>query len=200
MSGAEIAMLAMAAIQIGAGVAKDAKARKARRDYEVPDALKQSLALAKIQAADPNAPGYTQAKGNIDLTTANQLFAAQTAGNVGQNIQSLAAGQTAGYNELARMNAVSQQEDFVRLQQSLGSMADRQDLAYQLNYFAPNADERRQGENMVGAGVQNAFNVYSLSQYGRPTYTRQYQDTGMIARQAAQFNLTAANKYKWGAN
>lgn len=200
MSGAEIAMLAMAAIQIGVGVAKDAKAKKARRDYEVPDALKQSLALAKIQAADPNAPGYTQAKGNVDLATANQLAAAQTAGNVGQNIQSLAAGQTAGYNELARMNAASQQEDFVRLQQSLGSMADREDLAYQLNYFAPNADERRQGENMVGAGMQNAFNAYSMSQYRQPAYGRtSYNGNNISAQQAAAYN--AWQKYpRWGAN
>lgn len=128
-----------------------------RPEYELPPALRESLALAKINVADPNAAGYGQAKEQADLTLANQLAAAQQQGNPQESIQSLAASQQKTMRDLEMYNQQSQQQDYASLQGELGKLQQAQDLQFQMNEFAPYADQSQQSKNIIGAGLQNLY-------------------------------------------
>lgn len=198
MTGAEIAAiggLLVSVAQMGVGIAKEAKAKKARKNYRPPEALTQSLALAKIQASDPLMPGYNQAKGNIDANTANALMAASRLGGGQQSVQSIAAGQNAAYRNLAQMNEESQYRDYANLSGQLGNLANAQDMMYQINTFGPAADMYREGRDMTGAGLQNAFGA--LSTYsGNLGGAR--RTSGQPSNDQLQAALAIANAYNRG--
>lgn len=128
-----------------------------RPEKEIPPALRESLALARINVADPNAPGYGQAKAQTELTLSNQLAAAQMQGNPQESIQALASAQQKSMRDLEMYNQQSQQQDYASLQGELGKLQQAQDLQWQLNEFAPYADKSQQSKNMIGGGLQNIF-------------------------------------------
>jgi len=130
-----------------------------RPEYEIPPALRESLALARVNVADPNAPGYGQAKMQADLTLSNQLAAAQQQGNPQESIQSLAGAQQKSMRDLEMYNQQSQQQDYASLQGELGKLQQAQDLQFQMNQFAPYADKSQQSKNMIGGGLQNIFSA-----------------------------------------
>lgn len=128
-----------------------------RPEYEIPPALRESLALARLNVADPNAPGYGQAKAQADLTLSNQLAAAQQQGNPQESIQALAGAQQKTMRDLEMYNQQSQQQDYAGLQGELGKLQQAQDLQFQMNEFAPYADRAQQSKNMIGGGLENLF-------------------------------------------
>lgn len=128
-----------------------------RPEYEIPDALKQSLALAKINFQDPNMPGYTQAKEVIDLQTANLIRGAQEAGNAQQSIQQIAEAARIGSSDLARMNAEDQRRDQSELNQVLGKVAEAEDMQFQINEFGKFQDQSQRFADIFGAGLENVF-------------------------------------------
>lgn len=156
-----------------------------RPEYEIPDALKQTLALAKIRASDPYAPGYSQAKSNVDLSTANLINAAP---NKQESLGMIAGAQNAAYRDLAEMNAQSQYQDEMNLQQALGDYAKAEDLAFQMNEFGPYADRAQEGRNVVGAGLENLFTAADqyamIGEDGKPKakQTNQPLNWGLIIK------------------
>ena len=130
-----------------------------RPEYEIPPALRESLALARLNVADPNAPGYGQAKAQTELTLSNQLAAAQMQGNPQESIQALASAQQKSMRDLEMYNQQSQQQDYASLQGELGKLQQAQDLQFQMNEFAPYADKSQQSKNMIGGGLQNLYNA-----------------------------------------
>ncbi len=128
-----------------------------RPEYEIPDALKQSLALAKINFQDPNMPGYTQAKEAIDLQTANLIRGAQESGNATQSIQQIAEAARLGMSDLARMNAESQNLDQDKLNQVLGQVAQAENMQFQINEFGKFQDQSQRFADIFGAGLENVF-------------------------------------------
>lgn len=128
-----------------------------RPEYEIPDALKQSLALAKINFQDPNMPGYTQAKEVIDLQTANLIRGAQESGNAQQSIQQIAEAARLGSSDLARMNAEDQRRDQDQLNQILGKVAEAEDMQFQINEFGKFQDQSQRFADIFGAGLENVF-------------------------------------------
>lgn len=128
-----------------------------RPEYQIPDALKQSLALAKINFQDPNMPGYTQAKEVIDLQTANLIRGAVDSGNAQQSIQQIAEAARLGSSDLARMNAEDQRRDQDQLNQILGKVAEAEDMQFQINEFGKFQDQSQRFADIFGAGLENVF-------------------------------------------
>jgi len=128
-----------------------------RPEYKMPEAVRQSLALAKVNVANPYSPGYSQAKAESDLTMANQLSAAQQQGNPMEAIQTIAAGQQKANRDLQMYNEQDQKTDISNFQGELGKVAQAQDLMFQMNEFAPYQDKSQQSKNMIGGGIENIF-------------------------------------------
>lgn len=152
---------------IGAGQAIGgfAKTLRKRPEYDIPEGAKQALAIAQAQAADPNMPGYSQAKDQIDLATANALDVARQTGAAAYGTQAAVAQAQAANRELAGMNETAQRADIQNLQGAQMAMADRQDLQFQMNKFAPYADAVQEGRDMFGAGLENIVNSQTLSAF-----------------------------------
>jgi hypothetical protein len=128
-----------------------------RPEYKMPEAVRQSLALAKMNVANPYSPGYSQAKAESDLTAANQLNAAQQQGNPMEAIQTIAGAQQKANRDLQMYNEQDQKSDVSNLQGELAKVAQAQDLMFQMNEFAPYQDKSQQSKNLIGGGVENIF-------------------------------------------
>lgn len=153
-----LTMLTLAQGVVGLGQTIGGALSGAKRpEYELPPALRESLALARINVANPYSPGYRQAKAQSDLTMANQIAAAQQQGNPQESIQTIAAGQQKTQRELEMYNEQDQKQDVSNLQGELGKLQQAQDLMFQMNQFAPYADKSQQSKNMIGAGLENMF-------------------------------------------
>lgn len=151
-------MLTLAQGVVGLGQTIGGALSSAKRpEYELPPALRESLALARINVANPYSAGYGQAKAQSDLTMANQIAAAQQQGNPQESIQTIAAGQQKAQRELEMYNEQDQKQDISNLQGELGKLQQAQDLMWQMNEFAPYADKSQQSKNMIGAGLENLF-------------------------------------------
>ena len=159
-----------------------------RPDYEIPPALRESLALARLNVADPNAPGYGQAKAQADLTLSNQLAAAQQQGNPQESIQALAGAQQKTMRDLEMYNQQSQQQDYAGLQGELGKLQQAQDLQFQMNEFAPYADKSQQSKNMIGGGLQNLYNAGDMFAQ-MDMIKKQYSQTATSPAKSSMQNL-----------
>lgn len=128
-----------------------------RPEYEVPEALEQSVALARIRTQDPYAPGYTQAKENLDLAAANALYTAQQSGNAQIGLGEVVGRTEAGYRGLQEMNIEDQARDVRDYESSLAQLAEAQDMEYQMNEFAPYAQRYQESRDVLGAGLENVM-------------------------------------------
>ena len=151
-------MMALAQGAVGLGqVIGGAFSSAKRPEYKMPEAVRQSLALAKMNVANPYSPGYSQAKAESDLTAANQLQAAQQQGNPMEAIQTIAGAQQKANRDLQMYNEQDQKSDVSNLQGELAKVAQAQDLMFQMNEFAPYQDKSQQSKNMIGGGLENIF-------------------------------------------
>mgnify|MGYP006910134126 FL=1 len=182
-------MMALAQGAVGLGqVIGGAFSSAKRPEYKMPEAVRQSLALAKMNVANPYSPGYSQAKAESDLTAANQLQAAQQQGNPMEAIQTIAGAQQKANRDLQMYNEQDQKSDVSNLQGELAKVAQAQDLMFQMNEFAPYQDKSQQSKNMIGGGLENLFGaggqlaemdllgkIYGESPVGTPSGVSQSQ-------------------------
>jgi len=144
----------------GAGQMIGSMAKKAKRpEYQMPDALRQSLALAKMNVGS-RAPGYSQAVDQANLVTANQLGAVQ---NRTEAVQGIAGAQQAQMRDINRMDAESERQDQLNLQNTLSQVAQAQDQEFAANELAPYQDAAREKRDMFGAGMENIFGALKLA-------------------------------------
>lgn len=135
-----------------------------RPEYEIPDSLRQSLSLAKAAFLDPKMSGYEQAAESIDMQTANQLAAATQGGRGAESVAALAGQQQAAYRDLEAQNQLSQDRDRAGLTSELAKVAQAEDMAWQMNEFAPYKDKAQRSADVFGAGMENV--VGALDDYG----------------------------------
>ena len=126
-----------------------------RPEYEIPESLRQSVALARLKVQDPNAPGYSQAREQLDLTAANALYAAQQSGGAQIGLGEVVGQTEAGARHLQQMNVEDQARDVERYQSSLGELAQAEDVQFQMNEFAPYAQRAQESRDVFGAGLEN---------------------------------------------
>lgn len=144
---------AVGAAQLIGGVIGRFAGKRPKR--EIPQSAREALAISKLQAASPYAPGYGQAREGIEVATANALAAAQASGNPAAAVQGIVGQQQAASRELTAQNLQYQAGAQQRLQGALGAMAEEEDRQFQINEFAPYADRARLSEDLIGAGVTN---------------------------------------------
>lgn len=125
--------------------------------YEIPDAAKQSLALASSAFADPRMPGESQAYSRIGSAYSNYLRSAGETSNSLGGLASAQANTNRAYGDLATQSAAHQEGDRSRLMSNLGTYAQYQDAQWQMNKFSPYADAYNEGRERIGAGQQNLF-------------------------------------------
>lgn len=128
-----------------------------RPDYEIPETVRQSLALAEMKFADPEIAGYDQAKANLDISAANAVQGAIQSGTGSEALGGIVGQQEQGYRQLAAMGAQQQEADFAGLQQSLNNFAAYEDMEYQMNEFAPYAQKFQLFSDMIGGGLENTM-------------------------------------------
>lgn len=135
-----------------------------RPDYQIPSALRQSVALARAQVQDPYAPGYGQAKDNLDLAAANAVYASQQSGNAQIGLGEIVGQTESGLRELQAMNAKDQKGDIQDYRVALAQYAQAQDTQFQMNEFAPYAQRAQESRDVFGAGLENIMGA--AQQYG----------------------------------
>lgn len=158
----------LSAIQGGIGLIQGVGSllkKDKRPEYEMPNALKQSLALANMQVGS-RMPGYSQAVDQANLTAANQLAAAGQSGNTLESIQTIAGSQQGSMREIAAMDAQVEAQDLRNLQQTLGQVAQAQDMEFEANKLAPYQDSAQEKRDLMGAGIENVFGAANLLAVG----------------------------------
>lgn len=150
---------------IGAGqVIGSLLGKNERPEYEIPDSVRQALAMAQVRFNDPYADGYAQEKDAIETASANALQAASRAGNVTESVATVQSGNNRAMQQLSARGAQQQQQDFANLQQQLGIMGAHQDKQFQLNEMAPYADKAQEKRDVFGGGLENI--MMSLEELG----------------------------------
>jgi hypothetical protein len=140
------------------------RSSKKRPTYSIPKALNQKLARAEFEAASPYMPGYSQAKDQLDMVSANAVQAASEVGNIQEMLPAIAAQQSSSELKLAEQNAMDQNRDEEILLAALSEMAAAQDQEFQMNEFAPFADAYNEGREMIGAGTTNLMSALIAGQ------------------------------------
>jgi hypothetical protein len=135
-----------------------------RPAYQIPPAMQQALALQEIQSK-MNMPGY---EGMIDRA---QIGTAQAAMNATMTGQTAALAPILGAEQKAIQDAEARNAAWTDQQQSqlgdrLVQMAEKQDLQYQMNQYAPYADRKNMFADMAGAGMQNLMHASELANAG----------------------------------
>lgn len=154
-----------AVIQMVAGLAKGIASFN-RPKYNASAEDEEALAIARAKAADKQMPGQSQIEDAISLSSANALAASSASG--GENIAAIQAADNKSRIDLGIASANHQDMDTANLQQGLRAMGEKRDLEFQMNKFAPYAQNYQEGRQMVGAGLQNMNTQYMLDKlYGK---------------------------------
>ena len=130
-----------------------------RPEYEIPESARQALAQARILQADKNMPGEQKALEQIGISSANATQAASQGGNVLEAISAIQGQQDRATQGVLARSEADQRNDQERLMQQLGIMSQYEDQKYQMNEFAPYAENQQETRDLVGALSTNASNA-----------------------------------------
>lgn len=149
-----------AVIQTVQGAQQQQRGRKELDDlerppYEIPAEVREMLQMARVQAADRYMPGEAEMRGRADIAAANQLAAAQQAGQASALAPVISAGQQKAQQDISVMAQQQQAQDIQRLTAALSQMAQYRDTEYQINKFSEFADRQARAMDLVGAGAKN---------------------------------------------
>jgi len=170
----------MSLVQGGVGIAQTIGSlfkKDERPTYEMPNALKQSLALANAQVG-ARMPGYTQATDQANMVAANQLSAASQSGNALEAVQTIAGSQQGAMRDIAQLDAQSERQDIANLQQTLAQVAQAQDQEFMANEMAPYQDSSQEKRDLMGAGMENVFGAMNLFAVGGNPLKKKPGQTG----------------------
>lgn len=128
-----------------------------RPQYEIPTAANEALGLSRQAYADPRMPGENVMYDRAALGASNALDgAAQMGGGIG-SVAAILAQQNAQNQNIGIASANYQNAARQDYANALGQYANLQDQQWQMNKFAPYADQYAEARQQVGAGAQNAF-------------------------------------------
>lgn len=130
-----------------------------RPEYEIPESARQALAQARILQADKNMPGEQKALEQVGISSANATQAASQGGNVLEAISAIQGQQDRATQGVLARSEEDQRNDQQRLMQQLGIMSQYEDQKFQMNEFAPYAENQQETRDLVGALSTNASNA-----------------------------------------
>lgn len=126
-----------------------------RPKYDIPQSSRQALARAKVLADDPSSPSESRNLDLIGISTANAVRAAQEGGNALEVIPTIQAEQNRATQQVFAQSAEQNRVDEQDLIRNLAMMAEKEDLAYQMNEFAPYAEQQQETRDIFGAMAEN---------------------------------------------
>lgn len=160
MNPALIAYLVQAGIGISQYIdGKDKLSGLQRPEYKIPESFNTAVGLAKSQFADPRFAGQSQLEQNVNLNQAQALNVAAQRGNGMQAVAGIAAAGNEAAQNISSMQAQQQRQDQANFQQLLQAKAEYENLAFQMNKFAPYSEASNEGKEQIGAGQTNVFNA-----------------------------------------
>lgn len=130
-----------------------------RPEYEIPDSAKQALAQARILQADQYMPGEQKAMDRAGVSSANAIRAAQESGNALESISGIQGQYDKTSQDILARSEADQRADHERLMQQLGLMSQYEDQKWQMNEFAPYAENQQETRDLVGALSTNVSNA-----------------------------------------
>lgn len=155
--------LILGAAQAGSGLLGRILTR--RKKYEIPDEVRQATTLASLMAQQ-EAPGSTQARGDIRIAAANALATARETGGAQTQLAGIVGAQRSQLRDLASTQAEYSLGAMDRYRGALETMAQYEDLQQQINKIAPFKDAARLSEDVFGAGIQNLFEGLQMTAPG----------------------------------
>ena len=130
-----------------------------RPKYRIPQSARESLSRARILADDTVSPVEQRQLDEIALSTANAVRAAQESGNALETVASIQGQQDRATRQVMADSAADQRRDIEMLMRALGQTAEREDLQFQMNEFAPFAERQQEVRDIFGAAAQNAAGI-----------------------------------------
>jgi len=155
-----------ALMQAGVGIAQMIKSNKQKKEaeanrpeYQMPEEVKQSLAISRANYADPTMPGQQSMLDQNTLAAANAARAAIEGGGGVSSLAGISAAESRGAQNVGIAGANFQNQQELQYQQQLGNVANYADQEFQINKFAPYSQAYNESREMMGAGQQNMFNA-----------------------------------------
>ena len=143
----------------GSQLFKSGKMHPVRPEYEIPEAEKQALQLAKNMGAQTRLPGQEAIEGQLDETTANTLATIERMGYGGAsdiNAASRAYGnQQDKETQLGIAAAGNRQQNLRNLQGALSHYATYEDKKWNLNELQPYEQDSRAKAALYEGGMTN---------------------------------------------
>lgn len=116
---------------------------KKRPEYEIPESVRQAVSLAALDAGSPYAPGYEEARAGLDVASSNALSMASQSGlGSASSLGAVVGQQEAGLRSLAADNAAYRAGAQERYQNALTMLGGYEEKEWQLNEFAPHAQQQ----------------------------------------------------------
>lgn len=164
----------------------------ARPVYKTPEAEKAALNLQRMLASS-NAPGYTQAKEDIEATGANTLL--QSMKGVNPNVAQLYKNQTKNLLDLNMDNEMFRERQMNNLVDSYQRIGTYQDKEFNFNKAQPYAYALNQSMQLKDASNNNIYGALGQGAEGLiNSLSLLNENTGVGNKQAEQTTLSPAGE------
>jgi hypothetical protein len=130
-----------------------------RPKYEIPDSAKQALGQARLLAYDQSAPGESRKMDAARLSSANAVRAAQEGGNALEAVAGIQGQENRAVQGILADSEMAQRKDMDDYMNLLLQMGNKEDMAFQMNEFAPYADKQNEMRDILGGMTQNLYNL-----------------------------------------
>jgi hypothetical protein len=131
-----------------------AEAQKTRPEYKIPDAIQDNVDIASREFNYGEIPGYGKLLDRNAVAAANSVAAAQQGGNALGSIAGIQAAEGRANENLGIANANYRKANLSNLLGANGQLGRSQDVAWQMNEFAPWADKYQFKNNMADLANQ----------------------------------------------
>jgi hypothetical protein len=173
-AGAEIYKMSAGASQARRGRKKLDSLQ--RPEYTIPKEVQEQLMMSRMQLADNTLPGQGVAQDRQQLAAQNAMQAAAMTGRGQAMIPAIQAQEQQGIQNILSQQQSYRLQNLANLNRSLQMMAGYRDTEWQLNKFAPYADDRKWAEDMIGAGNMNLYSgLTGLAAVGMSTTNNMIQ-------------------------
>lgn len=136
------------------------QASKAKANFQIPEAQKQAMNLAKTMATQKSLPGQSIIEDKMRGSTASGISAIKQTGNDADTMQAMVdlfTNEQMGFRDLG----IAAEEQYISkqgtLMNALGNMAEWQNKANEFNIYDPYREKMREKTMMTEGAIQNAY-------------------------------------------
>lgn len=164
-----------------------------RPQYEIPREIEDMLTLSKAQYSDPYSESYLNSTRQVGSAAANAVTAGRDSGNLAAILPSIVGAQNQVFNQANAMLEQTKERQRANLSDMLSVRAKYADQKWQMNSFAPYADQYAEARQQIGGGQANIFGALNgLSSIGQMLLSGRNQQPSPA--DAAQFTSQQSNQ------